>query len=88
MMETVFAGCFGVLMVAAFLVLIRMIKGPHAVDRILSLDLLSVLSAAIFAVSAGWVGESVFLDATLATSMVAFFSTLLLAHYVETRRKA
>ncbi|HRO67055.1 MAG TPA: monovalent cation/H+ antiporter complex subunit F [Pseudobdellovibrionaceae bacterium] len=88
MMETVFAGCFAVLMTAAFLVLIRMIKGPHAVDRVLSLDLLSVLAASLFAISAGWVGESVFLDATLATGMVAFFSTLLLARYVENRGRA
>lgn len=86
MMEIVFAGCFILLMAAVFLVLVRMIKGPHAVDRVLSLDLLSVLVAALFAISAGWTGKPVFLDATLATSMVAFFSTLLLARSIESRR--
>ncbi|MBX3042026.1 MAG: hypothetical protein KF789_15070 [Bdellovibrionaceae bacterium] len=88
MMEKVFAVCFAVLMLAAFLVLIRMIRGPHAADRVLCLDLLSILVAALFAISAAWTQESVFLDATLAMAMVAFLGTLLLARSIESRRRS
>ena len=65
-------------MVLAF---IRLIKGPDAADRIVALDLISVLIVGLLAVLAIYADETSFLDVSIAYALVAFLGTVALARF-------
>ena len=76
---------FGVLVVAMFLAFIRLVRGPTLPDRVVALDLITVQIAAILAVDTIATGQSVFLDAAIVLALIAFFSTVAFARYLERR---
>lgn len=59
------------------------IRGPENADRIIGLDLLSVLVVALIALLSVFTGEAVFLDVAIAYALVAFLGTVAFARYVE-----
>ena len=65
-------------MVLAF---IRLIKGPDAADRIVALDLISLLIVGLLAVLAIYADETSFLDVSIAYALVAFLGTVALARF-------
>lgn len=62
---------------------IRMIKGPSAADRIVSLDFVTVLMIAITSLLALQLDNSAYLDLGLALALVGFLATVAFARYVE-----
>ena len=69
------------LLAAMLLAFIRLIKGPDAADRIVALDLISVLIVALLAVLAIDADETSFLDVAIAYALVAFLGTVALARF-------
>jgi multicomponent Na+:H+ antiporter subunit F len=65
------------------LVVYRLIRGPKNADRIIGLDLMSVLVVALVALLAIFTEESVFLDVAIAYALVAFLGTVAFARYLE-----
>jgi len=80
----VYAGRFAlfVLLVSIFLALVRLIRGPDAADRIVALDLVSVLIVAILAAYSIFSGETSFLDVAIGYALVAFLGTVALARFL------
>jgi multicomponent Na+:H+ antiporter subunit F len=80
----VFAGRFalGVLLVSIFLALVRLIRGPDAADRIVALDLVSVLIVAFLAAYSIFSGETSFLDVAIGYALIAFLGTVALARFL------
>ena len=80
----VFAGRFAlvVLLVSIFLALARLIKGPDAADRIVALDLVSILIVAFLAAYSIVSGETSFLDVAIAYALIAFLGTVALARFL------
>jgi len=64
----------------------RLVRGPDAADRIVALDLISVLVVAFLAALAVRTGEAAVLDVAIAYALVAFLGTVALARWRE--RKA
>ncbi|MCB0165968.1 MAG: cation:proton antiporter [Anaerolineae bacterium] len=71
------------LMVAVFLTLIRLIKGPTLSDRVVALDLMSTLGIGVIAAYAIAYNEPIFLDVALIVALVSFLGTIAFAYYVE-----
>ena len=71
------------LALSAALVLYRMVKGPKRADRIIALDLLSVLVVSMGSLYAVLSGEAAFLDVAIAYALVAFLGTVAFARYLE-----
>lgn len=69
-------------MVFAF---VRMAMGPSLADRLVALDMLTVLMAAFAGVFAVASGEPVYLDAAIALALAGFLGTVALARYAERR---
>lgn len=63
---------------------IRMFLGPTAADRIVSLDLVTVLMIAITSLLALQLDNSAYLDLGLALALVGFLATVAFARYLET----
>lgn len=72
----------GLLLLGLFLTAIRLIRGPNLGDRILALDLITVLAAGFIATVAVLTGFSLYIDIAIALALVGFLSTVALARYL------
>ncbi len=76
-------------LIAAFvLATVRLISGPTLPDRVVALDLLTMLIVAFLVLFALATGVGAYLDAALALALVAFLATVAFARYVDRRPSA
>ncbi|WP_372683456.1 monovalent cation/H+ antiporter complex subunit F [Desulfosarcina sp.] len=75
------------LIVSMALAFIRLVRGPQAADRVVALDLISVLIVAFLAAYAVHAGDTSFLDVAIAYALVAFLGTVALARFLMRSRK-
>jgi multicomponent Na+:H+ antiporter subunit F len=68
---------------SVLLVLVRLVRGPDLANRVVALDLLSVLGVGIAAAAAVVSGNAVYLDVALILALIAFVSTVAFARYAE-----
>ena len=64
---------------------VRLIKGPSLPDRVVSIDLITVLAVAVAGLLAITHNEPDFLDIAVALALVAFLATVAFAWYAERR---
>lgn len=65
---------------------IRLLLGPSLPDRVVSLDLISVLLIATIAVLSIKNNDSMFMNVGLALGLISFLSTVAFARYIGRRR--
>ncbi len=71
-------------LIAAFLLAtVRLILGPTLPDRVVALDLLTMLVVALLALFALASGIAAYLDAALALALVAFLATVAFARFID-----
>jgi len=80
----VLAGQFALalLLISIILALARLVKGPAAADRIVALDLISILIVAFLAAYSIYAGETSFLDVAIGYALIAFLGTVALARFL------
>lgn len=71
------------LSVGLLLTFIRLATGPSLPDRVVSLDLIGLLSAAVIAVYAVAVKQPQYLDVAITLTLIAFLSTVAFARFVQ-----
>jgi len=71
------------LLIGVIFTVIRLIKGPDSADRIVAIDLFSILVVAILAALAIYTGESAYIDVAIVYALVAFLGTVALARFLE-----
>lgn len=64
----------------------RLARGPASADRIIALDLLSVLIVGFVALYAVFSGQAAYLDVAAAYALVAFLGTVAFARFLERSR--
>lgn len=62
---------------------IRLLRGPSLADRIVSLDLISMLLVAFLVLFSATSGVEAYLDAALVLALVAFLATVAFARFVD-----
>lgn len=79
-----FAGLatLAMLLISMVLVLWRMARGPTAADRVIALDLLSMLVVAFLVAISIHARETSYLDVAIAYACIAFLGTVALARYI------
>ncbi len=80
-------GILPLLSVSVLLILIRFLRGPNFVDRVVSLDLLITTGIAIITVYSILTGEPTFLDIAMILALIAFLSTVAFAYYLEKQER-
>lgn len=70
------------LLIAMALVLWRLAKGPTTADRVIALDLLSVLVVAFLVAVSILARETSYLDVAIAYTCIAFLGTIALARFI------
>ncbi|MCS7056664.1 MAG: monovalent cation/H+ antiporter complex subunit F [Thermoflexales bacterium] len=64
----------------------RTLRGENAVDRLLSVELLSMLALCMLILITLITGESIYMDIALALAALGFIGTLALAKYLADQR--
>ena len=71
-----------VLLLSMALAFIRLVRGPDAADRIVALDVISILIVAFLAAYSIYTGETSFLDVAIAYALIAFLGTVALSRFL------
>jgi multicomponent Na+:H+ antiporter subunit F len=71
------------LLLGIVLAFIRLLLGPDPADRIVALDLISILIVGFLAAYSIYRDEKSFLDVAIAYALIAFLGTVALARYRE-----
>jgi multicomponent Na+:H+ antiporter subunit F len=77
------AAALALLGASVLLVLVRLVRGPDLANRVVALDLLSILGVGIASSAAVVSGDAVYLDVALILALIAFVSTVAFARYAE-----
>lgn len=77
------AAALALLGASVLLVLVRLVRGPDLANRVVALDILSVLAVGIAASAAVLSGDDVYLDVALILALLAFLSTVAFARFAE-----
>lgn len=79
------AACLVLVIMGMVLGFVRIMLGPSLPDRVVGLDMLTVLMVAFAAGFAVAVDESAFLDVAIVLALVGFLGTVAFARYAERR---
>ncbi len=74
-----------ILILSSMMILIRVLKGPSAADRIVAIDIFGILIVGLCAVLSIATGRSWYIDIGIAWGLQSFIGTLALAKYLEGR---
>jgi multicomponent Na+:H+ antiporter subunit F len=82
-LKTAAGGGLSVLVLSMALTVVRLARGPVSADRIVALDLLSVLIVGFVALYAVFSRQAAYLDVAAAYALVAFLGTVAFARFME-----
>lgn len=71
------------LFLAMVVVCIRIIRGPHAGDRVVALDMLCMLGVSVASLAAMSTGSIAFIDVALGIALIGFLATCAFASFIE-----
>ncbi|MBB3665314.1 MULTISPECIES: monovalent cation/H+ antiporter complex subunit F [Prauserella salsuginis group] len=86
-MSIVFAITFGLLAVAGLLTLLRIVRGPRTLDRILAVDVLVVLIVAGTAVGMAMSSRGIYIALIVVVALLGFVGTISVVRLVERREE-
>ena len=75
--------CLLLLVAAMLLAGVRIVRGPHVADRVVALDMLSLLGVAAAALAAVASDSMAFVDVALGVALVGFLATVAFAAFIE-----
>ncbi len=73
----------GVMSMAMLLGLIRFIKGPSVVDRVIAFDSLTISSLALIGVIAVLSGRMIYMDVAIVYALLSFIGVIVVAKYIQ-----
>ncbi len=86
MADTIVKLAGGLIGLAILMSIIRLVIGRTVVDRIVAVDMLTVISISLVVLYAHLTGRYVYLDVALVYGLLSFLSVLALARFLERRR--
>ncbi|MFW2357383.1 monovalent cation/H+ antiporter complex subunit F [Hydrogenophaga sp.] len=79
----VLATTAALLLLSLVLAGVRIVRGPHAADRVVALDMLSLLGVAAAGVAALVADAPAFVDIALGVALIGFLATVAFAAFIE-----
>lgn len=79
---------FGLVLVAILMCFWRLVLGPTLADRVVALDMMTILIISVCALFTLVVDDPSFLDIVLVMALIGFLATVALARYAERRHLA
>jgi len=88
MMQSVNTIVIVTLTLALLMAFYRLVRGPSLPDRVVALDLISMIIAGMLTASVIRTRQPVLLDAVTVMAVVSFFGTIAFARYLERRSQS
>lgn len=76
---------FPLIVIGVVFAFIRLLRGPSLPDRVIALDILSILGIGMIVIHAISTNQPVFIDVAGVLALVSFLGTIAFAAYVERR---
>ncbi|SDR93496.1 multisubunit sodium/proton antiporter, MrpF subunit [Gillisia sp. Hel1_33_143] len=76
-----------VLTVSVILIVIRFIKGPSIIDRIIAVDLIITTGIGFIGTYSILTNQPAFLDVAMILALIAFLGTVAFSYYIQKRNK-
>ncbi len=86
MADTIVKLAGGLIGLAILMSIIRLVIGRTVVDRIVAVDMLTVISISLVVLYAHLTGRYVYIDVALVYGLLSFLAVLALARFLERRR--
>jgi len=83
MVEAILTGALALVLLAMILAGVRFVAGPTTVDRVIALDVLTVVSLPLMGLIAHLAGRSIYLDVALVYGLLSFVGVLAVARYLD-----
>lgn len=74
---------FWMVMAGVVLAFVRLARGPSLADRVVALDMMTILIVAFCGLYAIFSGDPAFLDVAVVLALVGFLATVALARFIE-----
>ena len=78
---------FGLILIGMVCCFVRMVRGPSLADRVVALDMLTMLMVAFAGVYVVATNQVAFLDVAIALALIGFLGTVAFARYADRRRR-
>jgi len=72
-----------ILLFSMSLSVIRLLKGPSLVDRIIAFDVIGIMSVSLLIIFAIYFQRSIYLDVALAFGLIGFLGTSIFGRFIE-----
>lgn len=76
-----------IICLAVFFIILRFIKGPQVVDRVVALDLMITVGVAFITLFSIVVNNPMFLEEAMIMALIAFLSTVAFSYYIFKRKR-
>lgn len=76
-----------IICVSLFFIILRFIKGPQVVDRVVALDLMITVGVAFITLFSIVVNNPMFLEEAMIMALIAFLSTVAFSYYIFKRKR-
>jgi multicomponent Na+:H+ antiporter subunit F len=83
MVDTALTIAFVLIFFSIVFGIIRLAKGPDSVDRVVAVDLLTIVTIAVIGLLAHIAGRYIYLDVALVYGLLSFLGVLAVARYLE-----
>ena len=83
MVETILNITFVLIFFSMVFGIIRLVIGPATVDRVVAIDLLTIIAIAVIGLLAHVAGRYIYLDVALVYGLLSFLGVLAVARFLE-----
>lgn len=83
MVETILIAAAVLVALAFVLAMLRFFRGPHAVDRVIGFDVLTIISITGIVLIAVVEARAIYLDVALVYALLSFLGVIVAARYFE-----
>ncbi|WP_046469090.1 monovalent cation/H+ antiporter complex subunit F [Allosalinactinospora lopnorensis] len=84
-LEHVYTATFALLALAVLFTLLRLVRGPSVLDRIVCLNTISVLLVSVIAVEAAARGDAAYIGLMVSIALLGFVATVTAVRFAERR---
>ena len=83
MVQTILTIALGIILVSILITIVRFIKGPSSIDRVVAFDIMSIASIAMIGIISLLSERIIYMDIALVYGLLGFLAVLIIAKYME-----
>lgn len=83
MVDTILGIAFGLMLISLVMAVYRFVAGPRTTDRIVSFDVMTIISLSVVGMLAYFADRIIYLDVAIVYGLLSFLGVIIIARYLE-----